>query len=496
MLKKITISLFLLILVIIVTLFTTRWYLLQPPADVSLDNGTRLEWTSCWFPVPVEKIVHCAQLYPSRQNAGKTISLPVIVYKNYGLERNSDPVLFINGGPGSASGLEGDNWSYYIDALDWQRDFIVFDHRGTGLSTPKPECQSLYNFYYEAITNNMTPKEEFRKSYYKEKQCYRTLVEQGNALSGYSTLDSAQDVRDLIEIMDYPKWNLYGTSYGTRVALELMRDTPTNIRSVIIDSVYPADKNSMLVWPSLLNNAMEMIFEYCNNKETCRNAYPDLRGLFDKALVELRNKPVKLNLPEYYSDGSLDVYVNDFRFVTALFMAMYSPELLATIPKAIDDAAYGANYRMVPVVMAYADFMLDTNFNDAIYYSVSCNDNGLVTEEAYNAEIRRYPWLKDYHKYDWRYDACKNWSTAANKNLSVEPVSSTIPTLILSGQYDPITPWQWAKEVHEHLANSFHFVFPGVAHDVLGSDDCALQASRDFLRQPTVLPKQECLQFQ
>jgi len=493
MFRKIIIRLFLPLLVIIVTLFVIRWYLLQPPADVTLENGARINWTSCWFDVPIDKVVYCAQLHPSRQNVGKTISLPVVVYKHYGLQHKPDPVLFINGGPGSANGLESDNWSYYIDGLDWQRDFIVFDHRGTGLSTPKPECPSLFTFYYEAITTNMAPKDEYRRAYSKEERCRRMLVEQGNELSGYSTLDNAQDIRDLMDVIDYPEWNLYGTSYGTRVALELMRDTPTSIRSVILDSVYPADKNSMLTWPSLVNNTMEMIFEYCNKKEKCRKAYPDLRGLFTKGLTELRRNPVHLNLPEFYSDGSLDIYVNDFRFTQALFMAMYSSELLATLPKAIDGAAYGAHSLMVPVMMAYADYMLDSSFNDAIYYSVECNDNKLITEEAFNAEVQRFPWLKGYHKYAWRYYACKSWSTGTNKKLSLEPVRSTIPTLILSGQYDPTTPWQWAKKVHKELANSFHFVFPDAAHGVLWSDECAVLMSRDFMSNPTVSPKQTCL---
>lgn len=496
MFKKIILTLVLPLVVILFALFTLRWYLYQPPADVTLANGSRLEWTPCWFTVPLGQVVHCGQLHPSRQDAGKPVALPVVVYKHYGLEHKPDPVLFINGGPGSASGLDVDNWSYGIAALGWQRDFIIIDHRGTGLSTPKPECEALSDFYYDIITTNMTPVDEVLKSYDRGKECYRALVEQGHELSAYSTLDSAQDIRDLMGAMDYPEWNLYAVSYGTRVALELVRETPAAIRSVILDSVYPADKNSILTWPGLLNDAMERIFQYCDSQAECRSAYPDLRGLLIKALAALRENPVQLNLPDYYSDGSLQVYVNDFRFITALYMAMYSPELLATIPKAIDDAAYAAHHFMVPVVMAYADFMLDSTFNDAIYYSVECNDNTLVSEAAFDAEVRRYPWLKDYHKYSWAYDMCRSWSTGANKKLSVEPVSSTVPTLILSGQYDPVTPWPWAKEVHAHLPNSFHYVFPGVAHDVLGSDDCALLASRDFMNQPAVTPAQACLPVQ
>lgn len=143
--------------------------------------------------------------------------------------------------------------------------------------------------------------------------------------------------------------------------------------------------------------------------------------------------------------------------------------------------------------MDYADFMLDREFNDAVYISVECNDNTPISEQAYEAEVRRYPSLKDYHKYNWRYDSCRYWSTGHNKKLTVEPVRSDIPTLILSGQYDPVTPWQWAEEVQKNLPNSFHYVYADAAHAVLWSNDCALKTSRDFLNHTVELPKQTCL---
>ncbi len=489
--KLIIISLFIGV-VLPLTLVTTRWYLLQPPGDVTLSNGVKLEWSPCWFDAPIHKIVHCARVYPSLQNKDRTISLPVVVYKDYSFGHKPDPVIFINGGPGSSSWLDEDNWSYYVDLLDWKRDFIVFDHRGTGMSTPKPECQPLFDYYYDSLIKNMSAKQEVRTTYSKTAKCYRDLIREGHNFKMYSTFHSTQDVQDILEVMNYSEWNLYGTSYGTRVALEVMRKNPDNVRSVVLDSVYPSDKHALQSWPELYSNTMETIFQYCKSDEKCNANYPDLESLFKKAMKNLKRTPVKVHLTDYYSDGALDVYVNDFRFATALYMAMYNPTLLKSMPEAIDGAAYGSTFSMKPIVIAYADFILDETFNDVVYFSVECNDTNLISEEMYRIETRRFPKYKSYYKYDWQYNPCRAWQTGSNQKISTKKVKSDIPTLILSGKNDPVTPWQWAKQVDNSLYNSYHYIFANAAHDVLGSNDCAVQISQEFLNNPQKKQQAAC----
>jgi len=478
------------LLSIMLILTSGRWYLTQSPEDVTLVNGVHLKWSPCWFNVPWNKIIHCGHLSPSLQNTNSSISLPVVVFKNISLSFNSDPVLFINGGPGDANVLNHDgirDWSDYIDGLNWARDFIVMDHRGTGLSQPKPECKALYDYYEKSLVTKVGFKQEVRRDYVNFERCLKQVNEQHD-LANYSTFHSTQDIRDLMNTMDYSSWNLFGVSYGTRVALELMRAQPDNVRSVILDSVYPTDKHSLLKWPSLQDNAVEMVFERCKKTKACDEEYPELRKLLTEALLELKDKPRKVNVYNYYNDRYYDAYINDQRFLTAIYISMYNEQLLPHIPAAIYGAAYEDSALMEPIISAFADYMLDKDFNDVVFFSVECNDSKRISEPQYQKEISKYPYLKKYHRYDWQYNTCRNWTSDAEKILPVAHVKSNIPTLVLSGEYDPVTPWQWGKEVHNYLLNSYYFKYADMGHSVLTANNCAVKNSRDFLNNPNEQP--------
>lgn len=301
-----------------------------------------------------------------------------------------------------------------------------------------------------------------------------------------------QDLRDLIDSLNYPAVNLYSVSYGTRVALELIRRSPEKLRSVILDSPFPSSINDVLSWPSILDNTVQNIFKRCRNNEVCHKKYPDLKELFTKALNQLKNEPMLVHLPEYYSDGYYDVFINDDRFVYSLFTAMYDSEITATLPDVINDVAQGKQKSMRPAITSYADMFLDFTMNDMVYNFVLCNDNGDITKDELEKEINKYPLLKYYNRFEWKYNPCKLLKEDRKLRLSSEPVKSSIPTLILSGEHDTVTPWQWGKQINKYLDNSFHFIVKDISHGVIGFDECALKTSNLFLKELGELSKQNC----
>lgn len=489
-------KLLLVIFLLFWVLFSVRWYLLQPPSNTTLPNGARLEWKSCSFSIPFSEIIHCATLFPSLQNKKSTLSLPVIVIKNIGIGKHDDPVLHINGGPGAATGFKNDDidyWLEYINPLNWNRDFIFYDQRGTGESTPKIECLSFYDLYYDNLTSDLTNKEEIIKIYNKHKECREDLKEFNDDFTGYSTKHNTQDLVDLTHLLNYKKLNLYGVSYGTRVALEVMRTQPSNIRSVILDSVFPSDKHGLLSWPAVLDNAINMIFERCKNNDVCHSKYPNLPELFTISLSKLKTKSIYLHMPEYYSDGSLDVYINDARFLEALFFSMYSADLISIIPDAINDVIQGTNEALILIVTAYADAIFDRYTNTVIFHSVLCNDDNYISRVQYEKEVDRYPTLRKYTTGIWDNDTCHIWKSKKTTKLSIEPVKSTIPTLILAAKDDHVTPWQWGEEVHQNLTNSIFFVFSDISHGVLDNNDCVSDLGRKFLTNLKIADNQSCI---
>ena len=71
-------------------------------------------------------------------------------------------------------------------------------------------------------------------------------------------------------------------------------------------------------------------------------------------------------------------------------------------------------------------------------------------------------------------------------------MKSSVPTLILSGEHDTVTPWQWGKQINKHLDNSFHFIVKDITHSVIGFDKCAVKTSNLFLKDLADLSKQNC----
>ena len=70
--------------------------------------------------------------------------------------------------------------------------------------------------------------------------CHDRLVDDGVALDSYNTAENAADIADLRVAMGIEEWDLYGVSYGTALALTVLRDHPEGVRSVVLDSVSAA----------------------------------------------------------------------------------------------------------------------------------------------------------------------------------------------------------------------------------------------------------------
>ena len=486
--KKIAVALCILMSI----LFFIRLSLLQPPEDTLLSNGARLEWRDCTFDIPLTEIIHCATLYPSLQNKHNNVSLPIVVIKNVSFSQHDDPILYISGGPGSATGFKDDDIDYWLDMineLSWGRDFVLYDQRGTGESTPQIICPSFEDFNYDALTTDLSPKEELVSYYNQHKECRHRIQEFDGDLSGYSTKHNTQDVLDITHSLNYSQWNLFGVSYGTRVALEVMRNKPTHIRSVILDSVFPSDKYDLLYWPFILDNAINMIFERCDNNETCQATYPNLRDLFKTSLRKLKNNSMYVHMPEFYSDGALNIYLNDSRFIDALFFATYDSTLISLIPDAINDVAHGRQKALLPITTSFVETIFDEYSNVITFNTVLCNDEKMISRKRYESIVERYPTSKPYTQDLWQYDSCHIWGDKNTSVLETEPVHSTIPTLVLAGRDDAVTPWQWGEEVHQNLKNSFYYDFSDTTHGVIGINECASHLSVYFLDKLTLSDK-------
>lgn len=462
-----------------------------------LDNGAKLEWVDCWFDKPLFKKIDCAEFTTAADNGSEVFRLPVVVLRSPSWRRQDTPLLYITGGPGSSSWLDTESipgWVAWHKEMGWPHDLILFDQRGMGRSQPALTCPQMLPFYRKLMQRNQTVKAEFKQGMKAFAQCRDRLLKSGRDLRDYNTRYIARDIADLIQLMPASEWNLFGSSYGTRVALELMRSHPQKLRSAVLDSVYPPEVNGVLQWPRLLHDAIEGLFQQCDAEAQCRKKYLALRPQWFALQQHLQHKAQRFFVYSWFGEEEIEVVVNDHRLIDIVFYALYNIELRQQLPGAITAAARGDYGPLEPMVENYANYMLDDSFSDAAYNSVQCNDSPVTPAASYRQALAPYPWVERYMKHANFFEICAMWSQQRVPSAFHRPVSSQIPVLLLSGALDPTTPPHWAHAAQQHLRHARHIVFPDIGHGVVESQPCATIAVRDFLRRPKNYKDPRCLQ--
>lgn len=218
-------------------------------------------------------------------------------------EHNSDPenpVLYLSGGPGSPSLVYAEMLvaDPHINDVVVDRDWVFFDQRGQGRSLPPLRCDREQDYLARV------------------RRCRDQMMSQGVDLSQYHSARSAQDIEALRRALRVRQWNLWGTSYGSRLAFAVARDFPATVRSIVHDG--PSDPGA----PEIINDfrgtevAIERLFSRCAADEACAARYPDLRTRFLAALPRLRRRPVTVG-DQQVDDNQLVSYIRAYLFNNA-----------------------------------------------------------------------------------------------------------------------------------------------------------------------------------
>lgn len=291
--------------------------LLSFSGAIYAQNRPFFEEDDCPFYVPLEFPVECGYLHvpENRQDPDSPmIQLAVAIIR--GDNPAPEPIIYLEGGPGG-SALTG--FFYWLESpFTPDYDVILFDQRGIGYSTPRLECP---------ITSEDT-------TYLEDAEICRELLEaEGIDLAMYTSANSAADLEDLRIALGYDQINVFGVSYGTRLALTYMRDFPGAIRSVILDSAYPPQVDGYEEQPINAINAFRALFNGCKVDSACNTAFPDLEKVFYQ-LVDSANQDPLVN-----EDEELEWTGDDL--VNVLFDSMYDTELIPYLPALIYKASKG-----------------------------------------------------------------------------------------------------------------------------------------------------------
>jgi len=440
------------------------------------------EATPCNFVSPEQAQVTCGFVTVPEDRGGDladTIRIAVAVFHSTSNAPKPDPVLYLQGGPGD----EAINWSigayqYVIAPLLSERDFIVFDPRGVGYSEPALNCGEFSGTYLQDLQGKI-PSDQ-RISYYQGALlgCKNSLLKVGANLSAYTSNDIAADARDILVVLGYQQANLYGISYGTRVAQFIMRDHPEIVRSAVLDSVVPIEVQLLNQSTVERDYALNVLFTDCKFDPACSSAYPDLESAYNETVNQLNAQPIKLTIP-IDQNRKLEQVVDGSTFRDTIAWTLRMPQAIGSAPQLIYRSRDGDNSILISS-LAFPILSFDS-ISMGTYISVNCHDQVFaMSTEKLDSTI---------------FDLCELWEATPPGPGENDPVNSEIPTLIFAGKYDPVTPPSFAHQLAGHLTHNYIAEIPNQGHapSATGISDCPTKLIAAFLHDPNVSPDFACI---
>ncbi len=433
----------------------------------------------CPFEIPTGIEMSCGVLVvpENRTLAGSPLIELAVAIVSAPDGTNQEPLVYLAGGPG---GSAIDEYLNDIEGFDYpftrNRDLILVDQRGTGYSSPSLNCPEMEQ-ESEFLDDN------------PQELCQQRLASSGIDLTAYNSAENAADIATLRQALNIDEWNLMGISYGTRLALTVMRDFPEGIRSVILDSVFPPDADTpgeealSTLW------SLRRLFDECESDDYCSDQYPNLESVFLETVADLNESPQD----ETYGDDlvfAISNAFNDGQLISLVPYVIYvvSEGDIAALDEIGADGSGNGRYQQFE----------DRSDSEGMFNSVICHEEYIFGDYA-TAEARAMSEAPQeilaalLQPVADQFQVCSYWGAGRAVAIENDPVFSDIPALILAGQYDVATPLPWAYQTSQSLTNDFLFEFPGNGHALLSGNTCAISITDAFLNDPTQESPSGCL---
>lgn len=385
--------------------------------------------------------------------AGRKIRLHIAVLPALSGTPKPDPVFVLAGGPGQAATRIAGFSLAFLAKLRRERDLVYVDQRGTGDSNPL-DCD--LDDGRDALDRIATPELPVGPL----RECLAALEADPRY---YTTPIAAADFEAVRAALGYPQLNLWGASYGTRVALEYLRQFPARVRSVVLDGVAPVTLKLPLYFPRDGEAALLAAFTDCHRNSACRAAFPQLAEDYETLLARFAQGPLKLRLPHPRKGDQRSVEITRDTVQSTLRAMLYKTDTAALIPLTLKEALKGNYAPLVAQAYAMSD-QTEQTLAMGLFLAVACSEElpRITPEEEQREAAHR---LLGAGLLSAVKKACALWPRGDVPAAYFEAFKSEVPMLILSGRYDPATPPSWGEEVAKNFPRARH-LRANVGHNV------------------------------
>lgn len=473
---------------------------LDPLAEQGDDYAPRFEEADCPFAAPAEVLeqVRCGWLFVPENRAaprGGQLRLAVAVLKSTSSTPRPDPIVFLNGGPGgrSVEYVPGRTRSAIWHRLRAERDAVFFDQRGTGYSEPE-FCPEITDESFGSLFLGLSPQQRSERMQAVLARCAEVMRQKGVDLSRYNSVTSAQDLQDLRRALGYEEWNLLGTSYGSRLGLEAMRTAPVGIRSAIFDG--PAPPNAPQGGQRGVNfvDVVRRLAAACAADAGCDATYPGLEQRVWRTVEDLEQEPWLL-----HGTGAMGlpdtIVVDGALFAGGLFQGLYSRDFIPLAPLFVQEV----RRRNAAMVLGLIG-PLGRNAREVsrgMNLAVRCYENVPFYESGPRQHTGApYPEILDrigFSVGSGTSEECDAWHPFRAGPEQAKPVRSDIPTLVFTGEFDPVTHRSFGSLAVQGLTNGHVVEVPAMGHGASPLHACTRAMLASFFDDPHRPPDETCV---
>jgi len=436
-----------------------------------------------------EDIIECGSVLVPEDRTNpdsRLIRLSLMQVKSSGANPSGGTVVRLEGGPGVNS-VTSSRATFYSGSgaakLRAVANYVFFDQRGIGYSEPA-FCRAVPSGFAqgEAMGDKANALGEAAM-----RRCLDEARAQGVQLNAYSNWENALDVRDLRRALGLKQWTIFGISYGTQLGQGVMLVDREGTRAAILDSVSPAEliTYSPNAAAANLRTSLDALADACRAQSACAKAYPDLRGRFYDVIRAYGKQPLVIDGVSQSISMTGRIVANDNAVAVFIFQLLFNRSAYQDLPVLLD----ALERRDVDALRSYVEanpYQLDHRLGSGMAVAINCQSGRLDRASGLGADpeiAETAKWFGADSTLDPR--ALCDLFGLTSPDATANPLSSDIPTLVIAGGTDTVTPAADARSIMSGLPRATYVEFPFTGHAAaLTSGDCGIAILAAFIADP------------